>query len=609
MKRILFFLSLLLIIGGFAEMKAQIPETIELNGNEPTAKCKTWNDVLSYISGSQSNDITVRITSLMQGSYSQTGNAEFKGKKITLELVNNTTIDKLNLVCNESGTLMFTSVDKNKIIHLNDATIKTNNITSFEFDTETSFMRGKLEADHKSEWFTKVPVKFNESSIVLKGESFWTVDNPGSSITLNESEMDLEEGSLLDLATGSTLIMDNSTKFNLLGELKASFPSSLDVSPNTVFSINGRGKLNINGPFPGKLTLSDYTFKVSDTPIEADQIKIGEYNCVSFNNKSEWILGTYPLCIGEILDGDYNEIVVKIGNNTIPSSYYRIEYNTDASKTLSLVITQSMEEPKETYTVTLETSPGIDLLHFNPGKLVVEEGEKLLLQFMPENRSQTSPGALLLIDGIETPFKDFGGNYYHTYMLTIDHNYSIMIALKEYEVTLPKVKGCTLYPSVGTHRVAYGEPFRFGLLLPPYKSVYDITTYANGLELTPEYAESFHSYTPELRTDPSPVPIPEVEPMVLIYTLDKVVGPVNITVEDSNPVSNLQIASGNLQIATDNGQLTIDNYTGKAIDVAVYNGGGKLVAQRSVTKTTAISLPVGIYFMRAAGETRKIVVP
>jgi len=273
--------------------------------------------------------------------------------------------------------------------------------------------------------------------------------------------------------------------------------------------------------------------------------------------------------------------------------------------------------PSFSYSITLEVAPGIDLSGIKPGELTVEEGDGLLLTFRPENRELGAADVLLLVDGNETSFKDLGGNLYFTYRLEgIEADHSIVVALREYTVTLPEVKGCAIYPSAGIHKVAYGEPFRFGMLLPPYKNPADITLYADGVEMTPEQAESFHDSDNPLRNDESSDPLPETEPIVLIYTLEKVTGPFVITVEDRNPTDNLHIGVADLKITIDNGQLTIDlgrssidNYSGKAVDVAVYNLRGQVVAQRKVSGTDTIALSTGIYIVRVGGETYKVIVP
>jgi len=272
--------------------------------------------------------------------------------------------------------------------------------------------------------------------------------------------------------------------------------------------------------------------------------------------------------------------------------------------------------PKENYfTITLEIAAGIDLYSLTPGKLTVKEGDHLHLQFLPDDRTQTASDVMLLIDGVETTFKDFGSGQYFSYILNpVTQDHSILIALREYTVTLtpnfPSGSGAWFTPGAGQYQVPYGQPFAFALYYMPRPEQDDdlIKVYANGVEL-PQYDGSnwyeFDSLVKNyLRTDPGP----EVDPSELYYMIDKVTGPIELTVEGFIATGNTDIAKGKIRIAVESGKLKVENSMAKAIDVAVYNLQGQPVAQCRVNAEATITLSPGIYVVQAGGQNWKVII-
>jgi len=166
--------------------------------------------------------------------------------------------------------------------------------------------------------------------------------------------------------------------------------------------------------------------------------------------------------------------------------------------------------------VSLEITTGIDLYGLTPGELMMQEGDHLHLQFLPEDRTIPASEVSLLIDGVETTYKNFGGNQYFSYILnSVKKDCKIKIALSENIVTLPEVEGARMMPSAGKHAVCYGESFRFSVL--PDHAVYtgDMKVYANGVELKQDME------SPSILIYPAP----------LNYIIENVTEPVKITVE------------------------------------------------------------------------------
>jgi len=238
------------------------------------------------------------------------------------------------------------------------------------------------------------------------------------------------------------------------------------------------------------------------------------------------------------------------------------------------------------HTVTLEAAPGIDLYNLTAGKLTIEDGGHLHLQFLPEGPTATAADILFLVDGVETAFKDLGGSHYFSYILSpVEEDHSILIAMREYTVTLPYIDGVTTDPAAGEYRVAYGEPFRFTIGLNDLES---LKVLVNGIELSPD------------RTGENQPPQ---------FTIDKVAGPVTIAIEGAgDPVGNLYSEDVKPKIYAIPGTLIVE--TSVPSPVRIYTASGKLIATRIAKDTLSIPLPAGIYLVQVGQEkqTHKIVI-
>jgi len=311
------------------------------------------------------------------------------------------------------------------------------------------------------------------------------------------------------------------------------------------------------------MTLPDQDTKVKYNGTEIATLTFDDPN---FTIPSDWL----------------GKIELKMTNTYFPQSEEEDKYNV----TYILNVTTA----SSTYhTVTLEIAPGIDLLNLQPGNLQIQEGGHLQLQFLPENTTATADNILFLVDGIETSIKDFGGNNYYSYILSpINADHTILIALKEYTVTLPEVEGVTFDVGSGDHAVGYGEKFTFTLTVADSIDPADVHVYANGTEVMPEALRA----------------------TTLTYIIDKVIGPITVTIDGAGePTGNTGIAESKVSIAVESGKLTIES-AGQAVDVAVYTVQGKNVASlRALRGSETISLAAGIYIVKAGNEVRKIVIP
>jgi len=249
------------------------------------------------------------------------------------------------------------------------------------------------------------------------------------------------------------------------------------------------------------------------------------------------------------------------------------------------------EEPNnpgtgEYHTVNIEVAPGIGLYNLSAGNHQVEDGSHLQLQFLPEDGTATADNILFLVDGIETSFKDFGGSNYYSYILSpVNADHTILIAMKEYTVTLPEVEGATFDVGSGDHTVGYGEKFTFTLTLAEGIDPADVHVYANGTEVMPEALRA----------------------TTLTYIIDKVIGPIVVSIDGAGePTGNTGIAEGKVSIAVESGQLTVES-AGQAVDVAVYTVQGKNVASvRALHGSKTINLQPGIYIVKAGSEVYKV---
>lgn len=241
--------------------------------------------------------------------------------------------------------------------------------------------------------------------------------------------------------------------------------------------------------------------------------------------------------------------------------------------------------------ITIDVAPGIDARGVSSGDHVVAENENLQLLFLPENTKLNANDILFLIDGVETQFKDMGGNYYFSYFLNaIKADHTVLIALREYDVTIPEVDGARITPEAGTHKAAYGEPFAFSILPDISQNPDDIKVYSNGtlLELDTE--------SPSIMIHPAP----------LNYRIEKVTGPIEITVEGLEPTSNTELSNAHSHISTINGQLIIE--TSGIRKALVYNISGVLLMTRIVNEIETIRLQPGVYVVKVDDYSQKIII-
>ncbi|WP_277465111.1 leucine-rich repeat domain-containing protein [Parabacteroides sp. PF5-6] len=242
--------------------------------------------------------------------------------------------------------------------------------------------------------------------------------------------------------------------------------------------------------------------------------------------------------------------------------------------------------PTPTYhTLTLDVADGIDLYNFAAGNHQIEEGGHLHLQFLPEDRTLTAKDILFLVDGVETEFTVFGGSNYFSYILNpVEGDHTILVALREYTVTLPETEGIIYNVGAGSHRVPYGEKFSFSLTLADGIDPAGVQVFANGIEIQPDALRATS----------------------LIYTIDKIITSIEISFEGVNPTSNASLTHG-VRLSIDNGQLTIDNETANAVDVSVYTVTGQNVVQlRALCGSKTITPRPGIYLVKAGREVYKV---
>lgn len=247
-------------------------------------------------------------------------------------------------------------------------------------------------------------------------------------------------------------------------------------------------------------------------------------------------------------------------------------------------------QPGVYHHVSLTVEWGITLPVYAPGELVVADGDYLHFRFLPDDREATARDVLLLVDGVDTPFRDLGGNYYFTYTLgPVRRDHSVVIALREYTVTLPEVEGARVMPSPGEHRVPYGADFRFSLLPGSPQNPGDVKVYANGVLLPPDTVGTTLPVWPE--------------PMD--YRIVRVTRPVIVTVEGLDPTGNESPDTDFLLYASA-GELVI--VTHRPLPVAVYRVNGTPVLSRTVNGRLPLLLSPGLYLVRAGGETRKVLI-
>jgi len=245
------------------------------------------------------------------------------------------------------------------------------------------------------------------------------------------------------------------------------------------------------------------------------------------------------------------------------------------------------QNPGAYYKVSLKVAPGIELLNYTSGDLVVEDGGHLHLQFLPEDVLLTAQDILFLVDGVETSFKDFGGNQYFSYILNpVREDHTVLIALKEYEVAIPRVTQVQSDPIPGIYKAAYGEPFSLTLYPDDNVTLQGIHVYINGIKIEHEpqtgYAQALH------------------------YTVEQVTGPVDITIKvDSGPVGNIDPAE-EVRVYSLNSELIVETTLPEVVQV--YNITGALQASDRVSGRLSIPLSEGVYLVKIGNKAHKIIV-
>ncbi|MDF9831620.1 hypothetical protein [Parabacteroides sp. PF5-6] len=242
------------------------------------------------------------------------------------------------------------------------------------------------------------------------------------------------------------------------------------------------------------------------------------------------------------------------------------------------------EEPVDiiSHTLTLTVTDGITC-DYATGSHTIAEGDHLFLSFFPETSGMTAEDILFLVDGVETAFNASVDGRGGSYILNpIEKDLDVVIALREYPVTLPEIEGLTITAS---GKAIYGQPFTFTIS----SSTLDLSAmkvFVNGEELTANALRA-ESYT---------------------YTIAKVEGPIVITLEGYT-TGHASLATGKIRVAMDNGQLTIDNEMANAVDIAIYSVTGQnVVSLRALRGSKTVALSAGVYVVRAGTQTWKVMV-
>lgn len=242
--------------------------------------------------------------------------------------------------------------------------------------------------------------------------------------------------------------------------------------------------------------------------------------------------------------------------------------------------------PSTYHTLTLESFPGIDLYNLSAGTHQLEEGGHLHLQFLPEDHSLTANDLMLLIDGVDTPFNDFGNGNYFSYILNpISADHTIEIAQREYTVTLPETEGVTFDIGAGEHRAAFGKAFAFTLTLAEGIDPEKVSLSINGIAINP-VATGINTLT---------------------YHIDQITGPVAITVEGTgNPTGNSPLTTSHFQLSTFHSQLIIE--ADQPQSVRIFNLSGVLQKVVTVKGRETVALDAGVYLVQTGHKVYKVIV-
>jgi len=247
----------------------------------------------------------------------------------------------------------------------------------------------------------------------------------------------------------------------------------------------------------------------------------------------------------------------------------------------------------DTYTMTIEIAVGINLYNLYAGKLTVGEGDNLQLKFQPEDRSIKAEDILFIVDGVETAFVESDGNPYFTYLFSaIREDHTVLIALKEYTVTLPDDKDAALWPGAGEYRVAYSEPFTFGVSFGNDEEM-DFKVYANGIEIQ----SVSQGGEPSVRLDPTP--------SYYFFRIDRVMEPVVVNFS-YDPTSNEILETSTCKLSIINNGIIVE--TAELTRIQVYMINGSLIIDQLVNGSETITLANGIYIVRAGKSVYKMIV-
>jgi len=397
----------------------------------------------------------------------------------------------------------------------------------------------------------------------------------------------------LDLSAHTNLVSFNCS-LNELTEIKLP-PQKLDAfechTNHLPFSILPLPDVanTYQWPLPQTITLSQPVPAGQKMDLSAFVID-GEVTTVMYGDGENFSLSETEKGFLIPLDWSGKVITFKMTNTAFPNTGdYYLTYKFTVGEPVV---------PGNYHTIVLETGGDIQV-NYTPGSLTVAEGEHLHLEFSTDDATLTAADVLFRIDGKETAFKDSGKGMFSYILGDIRANHTILIAQKEYPVTLPEVDGATTDPVAGTYMTAYGEPFRFTVIVENDEDAGTVKVYANGEPLEIENRRSAQA-NGELRRDNS-------YPLILNYQLPEIIGPVKITIEGirSDPTSNATLQTSQCSFYISNGTLWAETLS--ATQLSVYSLTGQLITGCTVTGRKAIRLAPGLYIIKAGDQVTKVV--
>ncbi|MDF9830439.1 hypothetical protein [Parabacteroides sp. PF5-6] len=297
------------------------------------------------------------------------------------------------------------------------------------------------------------------------------------------------------------------------------------------------------------------------------------------------VYGTKPIVSGcTIVGGEDESAENPLSVSVIDGvNVYSADGNTPAKYVQ--ITGPSASEPGTYHSITLEVAGGIELYDLTAGTLQVAEGDHLFLQFLPEDRTLGADDILFLIDGVETAFTATAeGNYFSYILNPVAEDHTIQIALKEYTVTLTETEGVTYNVGAGEHTVAYAETFTFSLTLADGIDPEKVHVFANGVEILPN----------------------ELRATILTYTIDRVITSITVVIEGTGGTTSNAELTHDVRVVVESGKLKVES-EGQAIDVAVYTiNGQNVVSLRGLRGSHTLTLPAGIYLVKAGDKVYKV---